>query len=468
MRKLNIICLSIILVLFFIGFYFLRLDDSYIFYKYAKNIADGNGYVFNPGEKINATTSPLYTLLLAFLYLITKPFFNNILPILGNLISISSIVLILYMMRKLFHNDNLFYLFTAVFLAMPILKFGFGMETYLNLAMIILSIFFYTKNKLFLCSIFVGLSVLARFDSVLFVMIIFIHFLISNKRKPPIKALIGFLMIVLPWFIFSKIYFGNFVPTTIAAKLSQHELGLFGSGFIFLTNSVRVIPGYYFTVITVIVIVISSLIYLFIYKIKLFENPGISLILIWSASLFITYAFIINAPPYQWYSIPFTIPIAILSSYVLNHLFENDKPKKIVLSLLFVLACLLPIKNYLEGYNPKYKNFIEAVDWLNKNAKMGSLLAVDDIGTLGYHYNKGKIVDALGLINPEVAEHLKRKDYNWFLDHFKSEFIVHEYPQLQKHLRGDENRFWKNYEVKKVFESRGEKIAIYNRKEFVK
>jgi hypothetical protein len=463
MHKLSIIYISIILVLFFFGYYYLRLDDTFIFYKYAKNIADGNGYVFNLGEKVNATTSPLYTLLLASLYWLLNPFINVDFVIIGNLISIISIIIILLSIKKLLNDDLKFSMFAMIFCAMPLIKFGFGMETFLNLALIVYSTYLYANNNLTFASIFAGFSVLARLDSALFAGIILLHYIFTKKRIPPISVMLSFLLVIVPWFIFSKIYFNSYLPTTIGAKLSQNELGLFGPGFIFLTNSIRVLPGGYLTILTILLMVAYSFYYLITKKITVFNNSGLTIIIIWSIALFITYAFVINAPPYQWYYTPFAIVTAILCALTFSHLIITVKTQKIILSLLFLIACVLPVKNIVQGYNPKYINFIRSVDWLNKNAINGSLLAVDDIGILGYHYNKGKLVDALGLINPEVAEHYKRQDYNWFLDHFKPEFIVHEYPRLAKYLQGDEKSFWDIYEVKKVFESRGEKIAIYQK-----
>ena len=41
------------------------VDDAYISWRYAKNLVSGNGLVFNPGERVLATTAPLYALLLA-------------------------------------------------------------------------------------------------------------------------------------------------------------------------------------------------------------------------------------------------------------------------------------------------------------------------------------------------------------------------------------------------------------------
>ena len=40
------------------------IDDSYITYRYSRNILAGNGFVFNPGERVLGTTTPLYTLIL--------------------------------------------------------------------------------------------------------------------------------------------------------------------------------------------------------------------------------------------------------------------------------------------------------------------------------------------------------------------------------------------------------------------
>src|SRR5688500_20409515 len=40
-------------------------DDPYITYRYATNLASGKGFVFNEGEHVQSTTTPLFTLMLA-------------------------------------------------------------------------------------------------------------------------------------------------------------------------------------------------------------------------------------------------------------------------------------------------------------------------------------------------------------------------------------------------------------------
>src|ERR1700686_5368763 len=41
------------------------IDDAYITFRYARNLAEGLGLVYNPGEWVLGTTAPLWALLLA-------------------------------------------------------------------------------------------------------------------------------------------------------------------------------------------------------------------------------------------------------------------------------------------------------------------------------------------------------------------------------------------------------------------
>jgi arabinofuranosyltransferase len=43
------------------------IDDAYITFRYAQNLVSGMGLVYNPGEHVLGTTTPLYTFLLALL-----------------------------------------------------------------------------------------------------------------------------------------------------------------------------------------------------------------------------------------------------------------------------------------------------------------------------------------------------------------------------------------------------------------
>lgn len=463
MSKLSVIFTSIILILFFFGYLNFRQDDAYIFYTYAKNIAVGNGYVYNLGEEINATTSPLYTIILAAVYFFVRFINSESFPFISNLISVFSILVTIYSIKKILKDDKLSILFPLIFLANPLLKYGFGMETFLNLALISYSIYLFTKNKLLLASFFISLSVLARLDSILFAGIIFIYYVFKNKKLPPVKSIIIFIVTLIPWFIFSKIYFDSFLPTTIAVKLSQEDFQMHGTGLIFLKGFFTAMPGTLISASLLIIGFIVSTFYLIRKKSVLLYNEGVLLILVFFGILFFVYAFILNAPPYQWYYTPFTIPLSILFTYFLSNIFHKRNVIYVMLTCFFILAAFLPIKTMSQGFNPRYSNYTNAIKWLNKNAAEKTLLGVDEIGIMGYYYNKGKIVDALGLITPNVIPHLKQKEFGWYISEYKPDYIINDYPKVQKHAGGKTKIFNQNYQLTKILESRGEKIAVYKR-----
>ncbi len=40
------------------------VDDAYITFRYARNMAEGKGLVYNPGERIQGSSTPLFLMLL--------------------------------------------------------------------------------------------------------------------------------------------------------------------------------------------------------------------------------------------------------------------------------------------------------------------------------------------------------------------------------------------------------------------
>ncbi len=57
-----------------LGFVFWRAwvcDDAFITFRYSRNIIEGQGFVYNPGSRVLGTTTPLFTLLMAALGVVT-------------------------------------------------------------------------------------------------------------------------------------------------------------------------------------------------------------------------------------------------------------------------------------------------------------------------------------------------------------------------------------------------------------
>jgi hypothetical protein len=81
------------------------VDDAYITYRYALNIAHGHGFVYNPGEFVLGTTTPLYTLLLAVTGWLTKSDSYPTISIVFNALADTVGVVLLYdLARRLFSH----------------------------------------------------------------------------------------------------------------------------------------------------------------------------------------------------------------------------------------------------------------------------------------------------------------------------------------------------------------------------
>jgi hypothetical protein len=77
-------------------------DDSYITYRYARNVARGFGPVYNPGERVEGYTNFLWMIMLAFFGTVGTPFSAIIVlsQVLGVLSGVGVIVIFFLLLRK--------------------------------------------------------------------------------------------------------------------------------------------------------------------------------------------------------------------------------------------------------------------------------------------------------------------------------------------------------------------------------
>lgn len=186
-------------------------DDCYIIYHYAYNLYAHKQFVFNLGERILGTTTPLYTLILAGLQV-----FSDKLPQMSHLISFLSSSLAGFLIFLIFRTRNpVLGLFCIV--CFPFILLDIGLETNFLIFLFTLSLYLFDKERYLMCAATLALCFLTRQDSAIFIacMILVYGF---KERKLPQREFLVFIMIVAPWFIFSYLYFGSVFPGTLQAK----------------------------------------------------------------------------------------------------------------------------------------------------------------------------------------------------------------------------------------------------------
>lgn len=197
-------------------------EDAFITFRIARNLAQGAGFTYNPPDRIYASTSPFFTLLMAGWHLlwpdpVPGALLFNLLPVAGTIAmtyfsleehglsmaqrNIAMLILLL--------SSRLWYLNTM------------GMEMPWVLFILAASWLAYMRGRNMLSGVLLGVLLLVRPDTLAWVFVLVITALIDDRKKG-MQMLLLTAATYLPWFIFAWLYFGSPIPTTITAKYWAH------------------------------------------------------------------------------------------------------------------------------------------------------------------------------------------------------------------------------------------------------
>lgn len=194
-------------------------DDAFITFRYVRNLISGHGYVFNPGEHVLGTTTPLYTLYLA---IVGKTGLDFILVgKLTNIVADCACVVLLFIILSRASSRIVAWVVALLVLSSPYnLQFSSnGMETGIYSFMILLVLYLYERRQWKWMAVAGGILVLVRPDGLLALLVIALFWLIDRQDlKAGIKYALLTGLVMLPWLIFATWYFGSPIPHSIIAK----------------------------------------------------------------------------------------------------------------------------------------------------------------------------------------------------------------------------------------------------------
>ncbi|MBI5806122.1 hypothetical protein HZA73_08760 [candidate division TA06 bacterium] len=388
-------------------------DDAAITYRYAENLASGNGFVYNVGERVLGTTTPLFTLLLALgIKLGTKV---HLVSAIFSFLSLAASVLLLY--RK----SNLPGKFFVLFLLNVQIMIGAtcGMECGLYF-LIALAVFLLWQGKHYLWSgLAGGLAMLTRPDGILVIIALLAASFWSVKKgisgKPLLLLLLGFSIVAAPWLVFSWRYFGDILPMSFYAKVHGG----------------------------VNVDILWSLIYKSFYLVPFFimgfysmmkkAKQGCYEIRFYLAVWFVLYALafiLMNLTERMvWYVYPLEMIYVLFSLdglQMAGRAIGHRKIRPVWLFVPFIAVALsfygYGLYTYHRWLNGKETAKIEAGVWLSQNTPQNAVVACHtSLGQVGY-YSRRKMVDNAGLINPKYDFETLIKTYQ--PDYIKSQKVL--------------------------------------------
>jgi len=202
----------------------LRFEDALIVLRYARNLAGGEGFVFNVGERVLGVTTPLHTLISSVfipLGLDHAPTAQNISGLL--FLVLEGGVLLLLCVR-------LGYAWLGLLAAMlTVTNFNLnylyiGMEAHQFAFCILLAFVLYLDGRQVSTGVVLGVAFLYRYDAALMAGLIGTALLIERRRFPA-RLAVSFLLTVLPWLVFAQLYFGSIIPEPLGAKQDAVTVG---------------------------------------------------------------------------------------------------------------------------------------------------------------------------------------------------------------------------------------------------
>jgi hypothetical protein len=214
--------------------YLQPFEDSFITYRYARNVARGLGFVFNAGERVEGYTSFLWTVLLSVV-----SWLDGSLLLTSQALSIGAGLLIVHLATRLVSlsalsgsvqgGQSLLRLAPALWLACSgtLAYYAMtGMETTLFCALLLAAVLLLSRAELALwCSLTAGLvlalAALTRPEGFGYALCVIGALLWSrDDRKRALQVCGAFSAVFIPYFLWRYTYFGYLAPNTYYAKAS--------------------------------------------------------------------------------------------------------------------------------------------------------------------------------------------------------------------------------------------------------
>lgn len=399
------------------------VDDAYIQFQYARTLAASGTWGFYAGHPANTATSPLNVVLLAGGTLLTGSAVRTAVLLTG--VELAALLWILLRLSRHLYGDAFFALFAFCAIATNLLIVStFGLESLLYIVLLAAAVTMMLEQRRTLMMLLAAFVTLARPDGVLLAILLLIA---TRPRAREVAQLAAvYVVSVTPWFLYSWITLGSFVPDTLVIKIQQHAWG--HSTFF---NGIRL---YFdrFPYETVATLALAPLCFMPIWRCSTMVKRLVAILGAYAAIHFAAYS-LLGVPPYHWYYIHQVAPLLLIAStgatYWSTRLRRQFPATAWLLPFLPALGLVVVLAR--EGFPlreaPINTNWATAATyravglWLRDNLEAQTPIAIyGEIGTVAY-YSDQMLVNEFSDMSVadtliEQSEINRTKGMGWLLD----------------------------------------------------
>lgn len=425
-----------LLILIVITFTFLlkdyTLDDALIYYRYIKNALEGNGLVYNVGEKFNGLTSPLFTYISLAVNFFTESIPHTQLAMSGAFLAGTAVLLVILLIRN---GLEPVWAFGAGLLLVGnrFIYITFGMETTMMFFFAVLTLVLFFRHSYFWMGITSTAMFLTRGETLFLITTLMIFHFVMKRKFPDWKIFIAPLMMLAGNYLFNYFYYGSFLPNTMSAKIHQGDSGLWRSWPFLRFRHLLFDPTGRFFPEKIEEIIFVMFVATGIYGLAAnFAKSRLLQVLFVFAIKYTAFYVILNVPSYKWYYAIYFLMGSIFVVYGLRSLAGKIPGKKAGLSIAAIIYSVFVISFFYASASliPKddgNKDYTEIGIWLKENTPANSSVACVEIGHIGW-YSERYIIDILGLVNPYNAELIGKRDMDGFFNYYTPDFIFVHFP----------------------------------------
>ncbi|MGD8822076.1 MAG: hypothetical protein PVG63_03155 [Anaerolineales bacterium] len=471
------------------------VDDAFITYRYAQNLLAGHGLVYNPGQAVLGTTTPLFASILAVVALplggVTAPFPWIALLLSAGFDAISCWLLV--SLGRRWDRPGVGLAAATVWAIAPMsVTFAIGgMETSLVVMLLLAVAMAHFTSRHRLAAFLAALALLARPDTLLFLGPLGLVRVIALFRRQDAAPTWGEALLfagpLLIWGVFAFLTYGSPFPQSVAAKsaayvlppeadlvrLLQHFatpfLGhlTFGSWWIGV-GLLLLIPLFFLGSITLIR-----------------ERRQRWAVLIYPLVYFAVFA-ALNPLLFRWYLTP-PLPIYFLGIFAGARRLADDMKRPAFFTGFAIVAVLLSLRGWTlkpdhgpdrpapqMAYIALEEVYRQVAEDLVNDLRPGYRLAAGDIGVLGYITGE-QILDTVGLVSPEAVDYFPLPD-NYYVANYAipPDLILEQLPDvlvtLEVYVREGllqdprfeaQYRLWRTYNTD-IYGSKGMLVFVRN------
>ena len=389
------------------------LDDSWIHLHFARNLAEGAGFAYNPGVPVAGSTAPLWTLLLGAASVLLGPSLLAA-KALGIAAAIAAAVLTRHA-AVAWGAPAVTALAASVALAWsgPLVWGALsGMEVTLAAALVAAALLAHARDQTAWCAFAVALAVLARPESLLLVPLLLVARPVDVRRLAVFTLIT--IVVLTPAVWFSMVTVGSPMPATATAKVEGGLLGwladvrepwrqlLIGRPWEFALAWLRWLASINWLLPLVLVPGI------WVAWKRQGRALGMVAIALVAHPLGMAWLAPYRDPGFQEgrYSIQFLPLVFLLGALGLSAL-----PWRRAAIVAVLVLALVPLGGAADRYAWGVQNInamqVHLGHWVKDNVPPTSRIALNDIGAIAY-VSRRPVIDLMGLVTPDIIPYRRQ------------------------------------------------------------